>query len=90
MFSILFSLLHLHVPQGLANGCDFTKDGTVASVQKTLQAMEGELEKKKKYDVQCNDPSCSFLVYFSQTRQADNEHPLENHVEPSSWSWCLH
>ena len=71
MFYILFSFVHL--PQSLETGCDFTKDGTVAIVQKTLQAMEGEIEKKKKYDVQCNDPSCSFLIYFSQTRQAGNE-----------------
>ena len=72
--NVLYSLLSLlYFPQGLETGCDFTKDGTVAIVQKTLQAMEGELEKKKKYDVQCNDPSCSFLVYFSQTRQADND-----------------
>ena len=36
--------------QGLDTGCDFTKDDTFAIVQITLQAMEGELEKKKKYD----------------------------------------
>ena len=66
MFSILFSLLHL--PQGLENGCDFTKDGTVAIVQKTLQAMEGELEKKK-YGVQCNDPSCFFAFFLRLDKQ---------------------
>ena len=63
----LFLSYLLNFTQGLEIGCDFTKDGTVAIVQDTLQAMEGELEKKKKYDVQNNDLSCSFssTVSFS-------------------------
>ena len=46
----MFYYFSLFFSQGLETGCDFTKDGTVAIVQKIMQAMEGELEKKKKCD----------------------------------------
>ena len=35
-------------PQRLEDKCDFTTDATVAVVQKTLQYMEKDLEKKRK------------------------------------------
>ena len=68
---VTYGVTSLFFAQGLETGCDFTKDDTVAIVQATLQAMEGELEKNKKLDFS-EYLSSSLVLFFSQTRQAYN------------------